>query len=341
MEGLSLFNSNMTEIQKEAVELHLDIRKNGELAASALVEFSKGLKQMRDKKLYTELNFETFEDYVENAVGIRQRQAYNYIQALENLGESVLQSNANLGITKLKILSEIPRLEREEFLENNDVAEMSTREMKEAVEKLAKVEEQLTFATSENERLQRENAELKEECADSDNMIDEQDEEIIRLKKELKEAQERPVETAVRELSPEEIAKLTENAVKAERKRADAELKTKLAEADKNKKNAVSAAEEKSKKQIAELEEKYKAVVETSEREKAASAERLAAVEKSSKVTANPDVLKFSFYYEEVQKNIDAMKAIISSVDAETAKKLNKALAAVSSLLPEVEKDET
>lgn len=70
-------------------ELHLDIRKNGELAASALVEFSKGLKQMRDKKLYTELNFETFEDYVENAVGIRQRQAYNYIQALENLGENI------------------------------------------------------------------------------------------------------------------------------------------------------------------------------------------------------------------------------------------------------------
>lgn len=335
MEGLSLFNSNMTEIQKEAVELHLDIRKNGELAASALVEFSKGLKQMRDKKLYTELNFETFEDYVEKAVGIRQRQAYNYIQALESLGESVLQSNANLGITKLKILSEIPRLEREEFLENNDVAEMSTREMKEAVEKLTKVEEQLTFATSENERLQRENAELKEECADSDNMIDEQDAEISKLKADLKAALDRPVETAVREPSAEEIAKLTEKAVKDERKRAADELKTKLAKADEEKKQAISAVEEKSKKQIEEIENKYKSALADIEGEKNAAAAKLAEIEKTSKVSENPEVLRFSFYFEEAQKNINAMRDIINRTDNETASKLKKAMNAVASMLKE------
>ena len=335
MEGLSLFNSNLTEIQKEAVELHLDIRKNGELAASALVEFAKGLKQMRDKRLYIELNFQTFEEYVEQAVGIRQRQAYNYIQALENLGESVLQSNANLGITKLKILSEIPRPERESFLENNDVEEMSTREMKEAAAKLAQVEEQLTFATSENERLQKENAELKEECADSDNMIDEQDEEIIRLKKELKEAQERPVETAVREPSAEEIAEMTAKAVKDEQKKAAKELKAKVDQLNAEKKKAVSDAEEKAKKQIAELEEKYKATIASTEKEKADFAARLDEIEKKAKVSANPDILKFSFYFENVQKNIEAMKAIIKTVDAETAKNLKAALSAVATKLME------
>lgn len=335
MEGLSFFNSNMTEIQNEAVELHLDIRKNGELAASALVEFAKGLKQMRDKRLYTELGFETFEEYVENAVGIRQRQAYNYIQVLENLGESVLQSNATLGITKLKILSELPRPEREEFLAENDIEGMSTREMKEAAAKLVQVEEQLTFVTSENERLQRENAELKEECADSDNMIDEQDDEIIRLKKELKEAQERPVETAVREPSPEEIAEMTAKAVKDEQKRAAKELKAKVDQLTEEKKQAVSAAEEKAKKQLAELEEKYKAVIASTEQERADFAAKLADVEKSSKVTANPEVLKFSVYYETVQKNIEAMQAIIKGVDAETGEKLKAALSAVAAKLTE------
>lgn len=335
MEGLSFFNSEMSETLKEAFELHLDIKKNGELAASALVEFAKGLKLMRDKRLYTELGFETFEEYVEQAVGIRQRQAYNYIQALENLGESALQSNAKLGITKLKILSEIPRPEREDFLDNNDVEGMSTREMKEAAAKLAQVEEQLTFTTSENERLQRENAELKEECADSDNMIDEQDEEIIRLKKELKEAQERPVETAVREPSPEEIAEITAKAVKDEQSRAAKELKAKVDQMTAEKKKAVADAEEKAKKKLAELEEKYKAAVASTEKEKADFAARLDEIEKKAKVSANPDVLKFSFYFENVQRNIEAMKAIIKTVDAETAKGLKEALSAVAVKLTE------
>ena len=335
MEGLSFFESEMTETLKEAFELHLDIKKNGELAASALVEFAKGLKLMRDKRLYTELGFETFEEYVEQAVGIRQRQAYNYIQALENLGESVLQSNAKLGITKLKILSEIPRPEREDFLDNNDVEGMSTREMKEAAAKLAQVEEQLTFATSENARLQKENAELKEECADSDNMIDEQDEEIIRLKKELKEAKDRPVETAVREPSPEEIAEITAKAVKDEQSRAAKELKAKVDQMTAEKKKAVADAEEKAKKKLAELEEKYKAAVASTEKEKADFAARLDEIEKKAKVSANPNVLKFSFYFENVQRNIEAMKVIIKTVDAETAKGLKEALSAVAAKLTE------
>lgn len=101
MDELTLFNSNMTELQREAVETHYEIRKNAEITANALVDFCKGLKKMRDKKLYAELGCETFEEYAKKFFGLAQRQAYNYIQALGNLGEPLLQSNANLGITKL------------------------------------------------------------------------------------------------------------------------------------------------------------------------------------------------------------------------------------------------
>ncbi len=85
----------------EAAKLHAQIMANGQVAASALLEFCKGLKRMRDEKLYTELGFDTFEDYTEKLAGIKSRMAYHYISCYENLGTTFLQSNANLGITKL------------------------------------------------------------------------------------------------------------------------------------------------------------------------------------------------------------------------------------------------
>lgn len=41
----------------EAQELHVQIMANGQLAASALLEFARGLKTMRDKRLYQALGY--------------------------------------------------------------------------------------------------------------------------------------------------------------------------------------------------------------------------------------------------------------------------------------------
>lgn len=319
---LSLFSGELTAPQKEAVELHFEIKKNGELAAAALVEFCKGLKKMRDSKLFAELGYETFEIYAETEFNLKQRQAYNYIQALENLGEPLLQSNAKIGITKLKILSELPRIEAADFIEKNDVDEMSARELKEAIKKLTEQEEQITFLTSENARLaeNEKSAETAQtELENIKNALAEKERELIAAKQELKEAQNRPVEVSVREPSADEIKKLTDKAVKEAKE-----------EAAKKALEQVSAEAEKSAKKLAELEEKYKSMISSAEREKQEAADRLAAVEKSAKIAANPDVLKFSFYFEEAQKNIGKMKDILATLDGETAEKLKKALAAVA-----------
>lgn len=322
---LSLFSGELTAPQKEAVELHFEIKKNGELAAAALVEFCKGLKKMRDSKLFAELGYETFESYAETEFNLKQRQAYNYIQALESLGEPLLQSNAKLGITKLKILSELPRIEAAEFVEKNDVDDMSARELKEAVKKLTEQEEQITFLSSENERLSEAEKmfeDAKAQITNLTNSLREKDTELFSIQRELKEAQNRPVEVSVREPSADEIKKLTDKAVKAAKK-----------EAAKDAMARVAAEAEKAAKKLAELEEKYKSMISSAEREKQEAADRLAAVEKSAKVAANPDVLKFSFYFEEAQKNIGKMKDILSTVDGDTAEKLKKAMAAVAAQL--------
>ena len=335
---LSLFNQDLTEVQREAVELHYEIRKNGEIVASAMVEFCKGLKKMRDRRLYEELQFSSFEEYVEKAVGLKQRQAYNYIQVLESYGESDLHSNARLGVTKLKILADISKAEREEFCEKNNIEEMSTRELKDAIDKLAKANEQITFLSEENRKLTEENEALSEAEKDAlqadeerENLeafykekLQSKDNELFELKKSLKEAQDRPVQVSVREPSKEEIEKLTSKAV-AEAKKA--------AKAEKDK--AVSDAEAKAKKQLEEMEAKYKDVISTAEKEKAESASKLAELEKNSKVAQNPEVLKFSFYFNEAQKYINEMKEILKAVDTETAQKLKDAMSAVAQALCE------
>ncbi len=331
MEELTLFNSEMTEIKREAVELHLEIKKNAELTATALVEFCKGLKKMRDKKLYIELGCETFAEYAKKAFNIEQRQAYNYIQALERLGEPILQSNANLGITKLNILSEIPRLELEQFVEDNNVAEMSTKQLKEAVEKATKAEEQLTFMTEENEKLKEELDELKEESGDFDEKIEMYEKMIDNLKKELREEKNKPVPTVQKELTPTEIEKLTDKAVAEERWKLHEEKEKEVSKL----KNQLKEAEENGKKMVSELEEKYKNMISSAEKEKSDIAAKLAEVEKNSKVTANPEAMKFKIYFEAAQNNIAEMKKIISSVDEETAEKFKKAVSELSKRMTE------
>ena len=120
--------------REEAYSIHQRILTNGKIVQSALLDMCKDLKRMRDEGLYQELGYDTFEDYSEQACGIKQRQAYSYISAYEKLGERYMQENASLGITKLELISQISSYEREEFLEKNDVEELSTRELKKQVE---------------------------------------------------------------------------------------------------------------------------------------------------------------------------------------------------------------
>lgn len=89
-----------------------DCMANAEIAAGALLEMCQGLKQMRDTKLYLQLNMPTFDAYCEDKVGIKARQAYTYISTYEKLGSTVLQSNANLGITKLELIAQLPAPDR-------------------------------------------------------------------------------------------------------------------------------------------------------------------------------------------------------------------------------------
>lgn len=156
--------------REEAYVVHNRILANGKIVQTALIDMCKDLKEMRDRALYTELGYETFEEYSEQACGIKQRQAYSYIAAYEKLGENYMEENAHLGITRLELISQISSYEREDFLAENDVEEMSTRELKKQVEEYKNRIEQLSF---DLESANRESEELTQQIKDmQDSMVD-------------------------------------------------------------------------------------------------------------------------------------------------------------------------
>lgn len=156
--------------REEAYVVHNRILANGKIVQTALIDMCKDLKEMRDRALYTELGYESFEEYSEQACGIKQRQAYSYIAAYEKLGENYMEENAHLGITRLELISQISSYEREEFLADNDVEEMSTRELKKQVEEYKNRIEQLSF---DLESANKESEELTQQIKDmQDSMVD-------------------------------------------------------------------------------------------------------------------------------------------------------------------------
>lgn len=208
----------------EALAVHEKIFSSARLAATSLVEMAKALKVMRDEKLYTALGFETFGDYVENNndYSFKERQAYTYIKAYEELGERFLQSNAELGITKLELLAKLPGYERQEFADENNLAGLSVKEIEELIKAKQDLGEQISLLEDEVERT-KDNA---------DNALKDAEKyknRISQLEKQIKDLESKPIE--VTEVSNEQTEKAVKEAViEAEKKYAFEieELKTAL-----------------------------------------------------------------------------------------------------------------
>ena len=221
MSEITTMNTEITEKQTEAYKLHNKILVSGQMAAEYLVDLAKNLRQMRDTKLYTELGFETFEAYCEDAAHIKQRQAYNFIKALDEFGESGLQSNASLGITKLTALATLCADDREQLMQSVDVANISTRELEEKVAELKKKCEQLEIdleeTQSEAKMDRKEQEDANAAAMKYKSLYERQGEEVNRLEKrvsnledENKKLKNRPVEVAVAEPTEEQKAALRE-----------------------------------------------------------------------------------------------------------------------------------
>lgn len=347
-EIITVPENEITDLYNEAVKTHREIIVNGAIAAEALLKLCKNLKHMRDNKLYEQLGYEKFESYCEEMAGIKERMAYTYISTYENLGDSVLQSNAKLGITKLNLLTGMNPVERAEGLADGTFENMSVSEIKELIKKNREQGEQITLLT-----LQLEN-EKNEASADTDEtdklkklktefeknykeMSAKKAEEIKALEEELRKKEsahkielEQLSETISAELreqlseeikaemsaehssadNSEEIQKQIDDAVAAAKKETEKEVKAKL--------------KEKSDKQA----EKIKALEDAIT---AAGTEK----EKLQKQLALSDSksAKAMVYIDALQNNFNALFAIIAEMDEEQQNKFKGAVLKLTSAM--------
>ena len=120
----------------KAKKLTKHIKAHAQIAQESLYEVCKGLKEMRDNKLYKELNYSNFEEYCEKEVGLTRQHVYRYLSIAENLSEDFVTSMLQIGTTKLSLLAKLDETEREQIQQNTDLNQVSVKELKNQITKL-------------------------------------------------------------------------------------------------------------------------------------------------------------------------------------------------------------
>lgn len=287
---------------REAVACHQRILESGKLAASALVEMGKGLKLMRDKKLYKTLGYDTFGNYVENNgdYKFKERQAYSYIKAVESFSEEFLTEHSDLGITKLSLLSALSEQDAVEVIESSELSGMNADEVKALVREKQALGEQLSFWKEEAKN-------AKDDSADAEMQLKVLQEKIEQIEGEKRRA-------AV------EAEKAAEQLRKAREKHKN-ELAKLNAEIEMIKTEQSSEPTEEQRKAIADEYEKriedIKAVYE--EKARAAEAEKQALADKLKR--GDPDEVRavLRAYFTETQKTVkNFIEKVESTADPES-----------------------
>lgn len=234
-----------------AVQITERIKANGKIAVNAVCSIGKDLRTMKVDKLYTELGYNEFEEYAEKEFQLKRRQAYQYISVFEKLGEEFVQSNAQLGITKLALLAATNPEDRAEIMESEDVSNMTAKELEELLTKYKEQGEQLSFLQDQNAGLVKENEELQERLDDSPiiekevikEVADPQTlKELAKIKKDIKES-EKELKNAKKEA--EQLKKSVED-VKKQAESEKAVLQAKIAELQKAAEKPVESADKSS-----------------------------------------------------------------------------------------------
>lgn len=304
-----------TPRENRAAFLDSRINANAKIAADSIVAVGRDLKNMRDEKLYKELNCDTFEEYCNEMTPIKQRQAYNFIKCYEKYGERLAELS-DIGITKLTLMSALDDEDSDALIESGAAEQLSVRELEQRVKELQSKCEQLTLDLGEKskeenklEKMQNEMEKLQAELAAQKD---------IQTKKEerIKELESKPVDVAVEKLSKAEIAeiekKAAEKAKKAAKKQHDKELAELREKSESERRSAVEAAK---KANLAEIERLKN--------------ENAALQSSAKKAPPTSEKERIKICLEEVQRNFNVALETIGKLPEEEREKLKGVLKAV------------
>lgn len=185
--------SAVTSKYTEAYNLNVRICINAQMAQQNLYEVCKGLKEMRDGKLYKELGYQNFADYCENEVGFTRMQAHRLISIAEKLPGDFVTSMLQIGTTKLSLLGQLSEDDRAEITQSTNLESVSVKEL----------ERQIKEIQAEKDQAVADKSAAEAKASASTQRVESLSQQITSLEAEIKELESRPIEVAVPDASHE------------------------------------------------------------------------------------------------------------------------------------------
>lgn len=297
-----------TQEQAQAMGLHYEIVAAAQTAANSLLDLGRKLKQMRDTGGYKRLGFETFAQYTERAVGIRQRQAYTYITVVENVPARLVEENAAAGVTKLALLAKLGPADQQEVA--GELANITVKELQSLIEEKQGLAEQLSLLQAEAP------VEGRAEEVDMDALRAEL---LEQARAEVAEERKAAELHAAAQAKKEAERAAREKAVLA---KADAARK---AEAD-----IAAARQEAAEEARRQQEEKDREALEKARRDAEEARARAEATARQLDLAASEDSIRFALLFEQLQDAAQKMMDLIDTMTAdgrtEEAERLHTAL---------------
>ena len=310
MEQLAILNNitSMTAEQQEAAAMHFEIVQAAKTAVNSLLDLGRKLKRMRDSGRYKDLGFSSFAEYTEAAVGIKQRQAYNYITVVESLPARLIEENAAAGVTKLALLSKLNPEDRED-LTGDTLANITVAELKKLVEERDAMAQQLNLFQQE-EQVEAV-AEVEAEPIDAD-AIRRQAIEETRQQMAAEFAEERAKLEAAHAAEINEATLKAEKAAAAEVRKAKADAKQKAKE--ETEKQVAQARREAAQEAAAQQEAKDRAALVQAQQAEAEARERAEAMAKQLAASSDEDGVRFFLLFEQLTDKVDAMRELAATM---------------------------
>lgn len=181
----------VTEQYTEAYNLNVKIHAGMQAMHENLYDICIALKKMRDGKLYKELGYKNFDEYCESETFFSRRQAYKYITIIETHPTDFVNSNSQIGVQKLYLLTALTDDQREELTQTVDLESTTVRELREQIAAL-KEESELDRKERENANEAAQRWKNTAQSAQADNQrLEDQVQSLTDQVKEAEEAKER------------------------------------------------------------------------------------------------------------------------------------------------------
>lgn len=125
---------NELSLKDEAIRIDNEIQLWASQLNTAVFQIGKNLSIMKEKKLFEQLGYETFDDYCWEKYQLKRSQSSKYIAVYNKLGEQYLQDHSSAGIQNLYMISQLSDEDRENLEVNPEDA--TVNELKAEIERI-------------------------------------------------------------------------------------------------------------------------------------------------------------------------------------------------------------